>query len=397
MNVLVYVNFNNYSIGGLYRSVFARLNELSKSDKVNEIKIISLHEDYKGILKFITRNKGYKNYFDKDETGFNEGKFFCEYVKLRTYLANKIMCRLNGDYDVDRRYKLLKDKVDLKRYDVIYIHAAYPNTKVVKKIKDNYHIPYVITLHGSDINMISKKSDKTKRSVVETLENAEKCIFVSNKLLNEAIKQGYSGKNSVVIPNGYSKEVFKDMDKSRIRKELNINKKNIGFVGNLIPVKRADEFPDIFKNIYDKDKDVVFTVIGDGGLKETIKEKCDELKLPVDFLGKVDKDKIPYYMNSMDLLILPSRNEGWPCVVTEAIACNVPVVGSNNGGIKEAVGNCGEVVDDGNEFISKFADKVIQVLNSNKSYDFEKEKYKYEWSSIGKKEIEVLCEIEKSR
>ncbi len=65
----------------------------------------------------------------------------------------------------------------------------------------------------------------------DVLENADKVIFVSNALLNKAKSFGYSGSNSVVIPNGIEPDLFKPLDREKIKRELELNKKVIGFVG----------------------------------------------------------------------------------------------------------------------------------------------------------------------
>jgi glycosyltransferase involved in cell wall biosynthesis len=70
-------------------------------------------------------------------------------------------------------------------------------------------------------------------------------------------------------------------------------------------------------------------------------------------------------MNLFDVLILPSRNEGWGCVISEAYACGIPVVGSDAGGIPEAMGGLGVVVPDGDDFEKRFAGAVCEVLNKN--------------------------------
>jgi len=116
-----------------------------------------------------------------------------------------------------------------------------PSGLVAMKLSEKYGIPFLVTLHGSDINYRMKWR---KGLYLNVLENAAKCIFVSNGLLNRAKSYGYSGKNAIVIPNGYDSEIFRPMDKEQIRKELGIYKegyKYVGYVGNLIYVKRADK------------------------------------------------------------------------------------------------------------------------------------------------------------
>jgi len=79
-------------------------------------------------------------------------------------------------------------------------------------------------------------------------------------------------------------------------------------------------------------------------------------------------------MNAMDVMILPSRNEGFGAVIIEAQACGVPVVGSSNGGIPEAIGDGGIVVEEGENFEKRFAEAVINFLENPIDSNYIREK-----------------------
>ncbi|HHD2798781.1 TPA: glycosyltransferase, partial [Clostridium perfringens] len=76
-----------------------------------------------------------------------------------------------------------------KSYDMIQVHYAFPNVIIAKKIKEIYGIPYVVTCHGSDINIYLKEK-KYKKDIIDSLNAANKVIFVSKKLREVAIKYG---------------------------------------------------------------------------------------------------------------------------------------------------------------------------------------------------------------
>jgi len=264
-----------------------------------------------------------------------------------------------------------------------------PAGLVAKILSEKLNIPYVVTGHGSDINFIMPLA---KELYVDVLENAAKVIFVSNALLNKAKSFGYAGENSIVISNGIEPDIFKPLDKEKIKKELGLSKKVVGFVGGLKKVKRADKLPEIFSyisSIYDTE----FLVVGDGELKEGIENECKKRNLQVKFVGNVSHEDVSYYMNAMDVMILPSRNEGWPCVVLEAQGCEVAVVGSSNGGIPEAIGDGGIVVEEGEEFEKRFAQSVVKLLEDpiDESY-LRKRALGFSWKSIVEKEVEVYNE-----
>ena len=88
-------------------------------------------------------------------------------------------------------------------------------------------------------------------------------------------------------------------------------------------------------------------------------------KLPVVFWGDKSPDKMPDFLNCTNLLLLPSKNEGLPLVLVEALNCGCKAVGSNVGGIKEIIGAENVVNYPSNDFVEKFAEKVIYRLSSN--------------------------------
>jgi glycosyltransferase involved in cell wall biosynthesis len=230
---------------------------------------------------------------------------------------------------------------------------------------------------------------------LETLENAARCIFVSRALLEKAKSFGYSGQNATVIPNGYDLDVFKPMDKNTVIKELGIYKEDtqyVGFVGNLIPIKRADKLPEIFRKIAKELPNTRFLIVGNGVLRDKILKEMEGLD--VVFTGRVPQVKVARYMNAMNVMVLPSRNEGWPCVVLEAQACGTCVVGSSNGGIPEAIGFPEYVVKEGDQFEERLAKRVVEVLKEG--YDMNRilERVKeFTWKNIVGKEIGVYRQI----
>ncbi|KHC90366.1 group 1 glycosyl transferase [Thermotoga sp. Mc24] len=288
----------------------------------------------------------------------------------------------------------IKSLLEISKFDLIHAHGMYsiPAGEIAYLLAKEYNKPFVITLHGSDVNLLMPKR---KERYIEILENASRCIFVSRALLEKAKSFGYSGQNAVVIPNGYDPDVFKPMDKNAVRKELGIYKENthyVGFVGNLIPIKRADKLPEIFGKIAKELPNTRFLIVGDGVLKDKI---LKEMKgLDVVFTGRVVQTKVAKYMNAMDVMVLPSRNEGWPCVVLEAQACGTCVIGSSNGGIPEAIGFEEYVVEEGENFEDRFARKMVDVLKSG--YDRNKliERAKrFTWEEIVKREIKIYNQV----
>jgi glycosyltransferase involved in cell wall biosynthesis len=280
------------------------------------------------------------------------------------------------------------------QFDLIHAHGMYeiPAGEIAYLLARKHNKPFMVTLHGSDVNLLMPKR---KQRYTEIFESASKCIFVSKALLEKAKSMGFSGKNAVVIPNGYDETIFIPMNKEAVRKELGIHRegyKYVGFVGNLIPIKRADKLGDIFHLIAKEIPETFFIVVGDGPLREKIEKETKGLNIV--FTGRLPQKDVAKYMNAMDVMVLPSREEGFGAVVIEAQACGTCVIGSSNGGIPEAIGFPEYVVKEGDQFEERFAKRVVEVLKEG--YDMNRilERVKeFTWKNIVGKEIDVYRQI----
>ena len=252
-----------------------------------------------------------------------------------------------------------------KEADLIHLHWCWPVGRIVSKLAGERKIPYVLTFHGSDIN-VCLGIPAIKHELLKIMENAASVEFVSNALLQTALKAGYSGKNAVVIYNGIDTDVFY---LNRVDKEA----KCVGFVGNLIPVKGADRLPAIFSEIRKKyTGEVRFFITGSGELERAIKDQAKALDLQIAFTGQLAPDILRKVYNRLDILVVPSRNEGYSCAIKEAQSCGAIPVANNVGGIKEAVGDYGSVVtaDDEAELVGLFAKRVVEYLDKKPDENF---------------------------
>jgi glycosyltransferase involved in cell wall biosynthesis len=303
------------------------------------------------------------------------------------------MNKISRSYFVEiaeRFTRAIEQSFDLREYDLIHAHGMYsvPAGLIAKILAEKYGKPFVVTLHGSDVNILMPRR---REIYVSILESASATIFVSKALLEKAKSLGFSGKNAVVIPNGYDETIFKPMDKEAVRKELGIHRedyKYVGFVGNLIPIKRADKLGEIFHLIAKEIPETFFIIVGDGPLRKKIEKETKGLNII--FTGRLPQKDVAKYMSAMDVMVLPSREEGFGAVVIEAQACGTCVIGSSNGGIPEAIGFEEYVVKEGENFEERFAKRVVDVLKSgyNRNKLIERAKG-FTWEEIVRREIEI--------
>lgn len=382
----MFPKYKNYS-SGIF--IINRLKELIRSNEIEvDFAPVSTYDDF-----FIS--------IVKDFTGKSVLKLpkkiqilDREYPVLKIKLKNKIRINMfkrklpDWIYYSKKIAEKLENSFKIENYELIHAHRLFPEGYSALILSKKYNIPFVTTTHGSELH---GTESSWRETILEILNNASKNIFVSNFLKKQANKIGYDGKNYKVIPNGINTRLFRPLDRHEVRKKLgliNNNYKYVGFVGNLEYVKRADKFPEIFNKISKKYPKAKFLIVGDGSLKNEVIKKTRDLSIT--FFGKVPHEQVPKYLNAMDVVILPSRNEGWPCVVLEAQACGVPVVGSNNGGIPEAINRSDLIVKESKNFENEFALKTVETLrNPIKREEIRKNAISYNWTEIIKKEIAV--------
>ncbi|MCG8573073.1 MAG: glycosyltransferase [Spirochaetes bacterium] len=286
--------------------------------------------------------------------------------------------------------KQIKKKFEKMKGDFIHTHMAHISYPIYL-VKKKYHIPYVVTVHGSDVHTIPFQSKKERAKVLKILHHADLVIFVSTYLLKKAQELGYQGQNYEIIPNGIHLPAVQHE-----RKDQQNLIKTIGFIGNLINVKGADLLPAIFYEIKKANPQVQFVIIGEGILKKQIAKELEEYGLMrcTEITGRISPAKLEQYYSKLDLLVIPSRNEGFGCVILEAFSFGVQVVGSQCGSLPELIGEKGRVVQMNDNFIPVFADQVIELLknpiSSDKLISYVKQ---YSWKKTVEKEIKAYHKI----
>ena len=130
-----------------------------------------------------------------------------------------------------------------------------------------------------------------------------------------------------VIPNYVDTRVF--CPRSDVPKETGL----VCVVGRLGEEKNLETLLEAFEEL----QGMRLQVIGDGPLRMTLEARARAKRLPVEFLGVVPHQQLPALLNRAELFILPSRYEGHPKALLEAMACGLPVIGTKVPGIETAL------------------------------------------------------------
>ena len=223
------------------------------------------------------------------------------------------------------------------RFDVVHAHGMYtlPAGAVAERVAAALEIPFVVSMHGSDVAEVMPRRAGAYR---EILGRAGATTYVSQALRDRAVALGAPADRAHVIPNGVDLAVFgpgePDAGGSAAR-AVPGGPPRVLFVGNLLSVKGADRLPEIMRALRARIPGATLDVAGDGPLRPLLEA---EAAAGVRCHGRLEPAQVAGLMRAASVLVVPSRAEGWGCVIGEAYACGTPVVGSDVGGIPEALG-----------------------------------------------------------
>lgn len=278
-------------------------------------------------------------------------------------------------------------------YDLLSVHG-YESVYIANECKKKYGVPFVSTWHGSDINYTPFFNKFTYERVKYFLQRSDHNFFVSEHLMKRArtVSSKMIGTVLYTGPSDFFLKSNHEVFASKIRDSISESKKIVAFIGNLVSVKNVLVLPEIFYQVRMKSYNTEFLVVGDGYLRSKLNAKFKTMGLEdVVFLGKLEPEAIPEVMKSIDVLVLPSFNEGLPRVTLEAQTLGVAVVGSDRGGIPEAIGGENSFALD-DDFISKISDRIVSILESGERPAGLPEKFSWDYALKHEKEVhQLLC------
>ncbi len=240
---------------------------------------------------------------------------------------------------------LTSKMVDIAKHaglDIMHVHYAIPHATSAVMARqilatEGVHVPVVTTLHGTDITLIGQ--DPSFAPVVTwSINESDGVTAVSNYLRQETYDHFAVNNGIEVVPNFIDSDRFERQNKEHFKQALCPNgEKVICHVSNFRPVKNAQQVVEIFHRLRDDDLPVKLLLVGDGPDRVPAERKARELGVydDVRFLGK--QDPVEEILSIADIFLMPSGSETFGLAALEAMACNVPVVASNVGGLPELV------------------------------------------------------------
>jgi L-malate glycosyltransferase len=297
-------------------------------------------------------------------------------VRLSVFSPNVFYHEVDGEdyplfefppYDTALASKIV-DVVQYQNLDLLHVHYAIPHATVAymaKKIlltKGRY-IPVVTTLHGTDITLVG--NNRAFAPVVEfSINKSDGVTAVSQNLKEETMLTFNIERDIQVIYNFIDFHRFKKTNKEHFKKIIAPDGERIlVHMSNFRKVKRVEDVILIFQKVHAQIPSRLL-MIGDGPERQNAEQLCREIGLcdEIRFLGK--QDAVEELLAICDLFLMPSETESFGLAALEAMACEIPVISSNGGGLPEVNihGVTGFLSDPGN--VDEMAAYAIQLLQN---------------------------------
>jgi len=253
------------------------------------------------------------------------------------------------------------------KFDIIHAHFTWSAGYVGSKLKEKYHVPFIITAHGMDIYDLPFKNAFYKEQVSRILNSADHIITVSRNNLVSIEKLAIKKPVSVIL-NGFDDQRFFPMDMNECRHTLRLprDKKILVNVAKLYDAVKGHEI--LIRAMHEVKKkrdDVVCYIVGDGELRTSMERLIAELQLEnhVKIVGAKPHNEIPVWINAGDIFVLPSLNEGNPTVMFECLGCGKPFIGTRVGGIPDTISSdtYGILSEPGN--VQELGNNILESLD----------------------------------
>ena len=253
-----------------------------------------------------------------------------------------------------------------RRIDVIDAHYVYPDGAAAVRLGEQLQVPVVITARGTDIDHFSRLP-LIRPLIRQALKRAAGIIAVSDALKRRMVELGIEPDRISVIRNGIDRALFSRRDRETARNRLDLDPESriVITVSALVPLKGIDRLIDAIGMI--TDEGLKLYVIGDGPERARLEGRIAArgLQARVRLVGARRQTELADWYSAADLFCLASHREGCPNVVIESLACGLPVVAPDVGGIRELApdGNYGRIVQAPSA--EAFASAIRSAMNTD--------------------------------
>ncbi|WLV25952.1 N-acetyl-alpha-D-glucosaminyl L-malate synthase BshA [Aciduricibacillus chroicocephali] len=267
-------------------------------------------------------------------------------------------------YDLALASKMA-EVIDQEKLDVLHVHYAMPHavSAILAKNIAEHSVKIVTTLHGTDITVLGI-DQIFKKMIKYAIEQSDVVTAVSDSLASQTSDMLGTDKEIKTVYNFVNEKEYHPKELPDMKEKYGIepHEKVVIHVSNFRQVKRIPDIIHTFAKVAER-LPAKLLMVGDGP------EYSDALRLVEDlnlqdktlFLGK--QKNVSELLSMADLHLLMSEKESFGLVLLEAMACKVPCIGTNVGGIPEVIrhGETGYIVEVGDT--EKAADYAIKMLD----------------------------------
>lgn len=315
----------------------------------------------------ILAEKGHQVHFITHSMPFRLGKFdrniYYHEVEVNDYYVFKY-----PPYDLSLASKLAQ-VAKLEGLDVLHVHYAIPHAvcALLAKQMVGSNLKVVTTLHGTDITVLAHDASLSDL-IRHAINESDAVTAVSQDLIDETRELLQIKKHIDLAYNFVDKRVYYPRDVRALRKEFaSQDEKLLIHISNFRPVKRVLDVVEIFQRVQAEVPSRLLFV-GEGPDLSKVVGRVKELGLldRVTFCGK--QDDVAQLISLADVMLLPSEKESFGLVALEAMACGVPAIASNAGGIPELIthGETGYLAEIGD--VDTMAQYAKQLLRDEPLY-----------------------------
>jgi len=229
--------------------------------------------------------------------------------------------------------------------DVVLTSWLFPDGCAMASLCQRAGLPLVLITQGTDTHQYLN-SPLRRGKILKAISRSAAVICRSGDLGHRLQQAGAPPEKLRTVYNGVDLEIFQRRDRAAARTALGIAPDDavLLFVGNLLPVKNPGMLVAALHQLNQTRaaqgrRGAILNVIGAGPLEAQLRHQAESLGLSgsIHFLGRQPPADVARHMNAADVFCLASWNEGFPNVILEAMACGLPVVATDVGGIRERI------------------------------------------------------------
>lgn len=296
----------------------------------------------------------------------------------------------------DFRYAAVKGLIAKENihFDLIHAHFTWPSAAIAVRLKEEFHVPVVVTIH-EDSGWLEEEIAMNDLRVTGAWKKSDALIRVNRADVPVLQKFNFS---VYAVPNGFAPG-YKPLDMSLCRKTLSLptDKKILFAFGDLLERKGFQYLVDAMKILSSQRKDILCVISGKGRYKRDLTDQAERLNLKDSVIildHYIPTEKMPVWINSADLFVFPSLRESFGIVQVEALACGKPVIAARNAGSTEVITSVdiGILCEAGNA--ASLADAIARGLE--RSWDPVKileYAQQYRWETIAEDLIRIYATV----